>query len=287
MATNRVRALFPSRLPAVGMIHLGPLPGSPRFGGDLDLVTEQAARDVKVLLEERVDALLVENFGDAPFYPDEVPGITVAAMSCVIDRLRRGAARMVPWGVNVLRNDARAALAIATTVDADFIRVNVLSGAVVTDQGVIQGRAHEVARLRAAWRPQIAILADVAVKHARSLGPRPLGDEIADLVARAGADGILITGERTGRPPSLERLTEARAALGRPNAKTPPLWIASGMGARELAATVPMAEGWIVGTSLKRGGAVEAPVDRARLASTGAPARGLRAAAPGLSLIHI
>ncbi|MDM7915231.1 MAG: BtpA/SgcQ family protein, partial [Candidatus Eisenbacteria bacterium] len=94
----------------IGMIHLEPLPGSPRFGGSMARVVEAAARDAEVLAGEGYDGLLLENFGDAPFHPDDAPPETIAAMSWVLSELRRSVRTKAAWGVNVLRNDARAAL---------------------------------------------------------------------------------------------------------------------------------------------------------------------------------
>ena len=243
----------------VGMVHLAPLPGSPGFGGVMDAVHRAARRDAGVLVEEGFDALLVENYGDLPFYPDNVPSATIAAMSVVLEHLRRDLPG-IPLGVNVLRNDAGAALAIAAAVGAAFIRVNVHCGAAITDQGILQGRAHETLRLRAALAPGTAILADAAVKHGRGLTPGSLAEEVLDLVERGLADGVLVTGSRTGTTASLEKVREAVTAAGRV-----PVWVASGVTADNATEYLEAgARGLIVGTSIKRGGHAEAAVDRLR-----------------------
>src|SRR5437764_8017935 len=136
-----MQALFPRRPAIVGMVHLLPLPGSPRWAGSLEEVLRRAVEDARALAEGGVDGVMVENFGDTPFYPEQVPPETVAAMT----RAARAVVEAVgvPVGVNVLRNDAAAALGIAVAVGARFIRVNVHTGAMWTDQGLLQGRAHE------------------------------------------------------------------------------------------------------------------------------------------------
>src|SRR5262249_4211077 len=153
----------------VGMVHLLPLPGAPRYGGDLEAVLRRAREDAEALVAGGVDGVMVENFGDAPFYPERVPPETVAAMT----RAARAVVEVVsvPVGVNVLRNDAAAALAIAGVVGASFIRVNVHTGAMWSDQGLLQGRAHETLRQRRALGARVLILADVLVKHAVPPGP--------------------------------------------------------------------------------------------------------------------
>ena len=242
----------------VGMIHLGPLPGSPAFLGSIDQVIATACAEAQLLAEEGVDALLAENFGDAPFYPDRVPAITVAAMTRALSELAEATA--LPLGVNVLRNDGLSAIAIAAVTGAAFVRVNVLIGATATDQGILQGQAHEIVRLRAMLGPSIAIFADARVKHGRAVADRPLAEEVADLVERGGADVLLLTGSRTGEPPNLDDLAEAREAA--PEAR---LWVASGANAANLDSLVERADGVIVGTSLKRGGKTTAPLDRQRV----------------------
>ena len=243
----------------VGMVHLAPLPGSPGFGGAMEAVRRAARRDAGVLVEEGFDALLVENYGDLPFYPDNVPAGTIAAMSAVLEHLRRDLPG-IPLGVNVLRNDACAALAIAAAVGAAFIRVNVHCGAAITDQGILQGRAHETLRMRAALTPGTAILADAAVKHGHGFVSGPLAEEVLDLVERGLADGVLVTGSRTGMAASLDEVQEAVMAALRV-----PVWVASGITAANATEYLDAgARGLIVGTSIKRGGRAEAAVDRSR-----------------------
>src|SRR5690606_2253475 len=165
MPPQGIRHIWGDRRPVIiGMVHLLPLPGAPRWAGSLDEVRERALADARALEAGGVDGIIVENFGDAPFHPDAVPAETIAAMTA----LTTGVVRAVglPVGVNVLRNDAAAALAVAAAAGARFIRVNVHTGAMLTDQGWITGRAHETLRLRARIAPTVAIAADVLVKHA-------------------------------------------------------------------------------------------------------------------------
>jgi len=162
-------------------------------------------------------------------------------------------------GVNVLRNDARAALAIAAAAGLDCIRVNVLSGAALTDQGVIEGEAAEVLRMRARLAPWVRILADVRVKHARPLVARPLEEEVADLVQRARADFVVVSGAHTGAAVDAAALAAVeRAALGAP------VLVGSGASVRNIPSLLERSAGAIVGTSIKRGAHTTAPVDPGR-----------------------
>ena len=130
----------------IGMIHLSPLPGAPDYRGSMDNVLSLALSDASALINSGFDGLMVENFYDAPFFKDNIPAETIAGLARCSHALR-SAFPQVPIGVNALRNDALAALSIAEVTDCDFIRVNILCGAAVTDQGLIEGRAAELARV--------------------------------------------------------------------------------------------------------------------------------------------
>lgn len=203
----------------LGVIHLDPLPGSPRFGGDLPAVIDGASRDAEALARAGFDAVIVENFGDAPFFRGRVGVETVASMAVICDAVRR--ASSLPLGVNVLRNDGESAFAIAAATGARFIRVNVLVGARVTDQGLVEGDA---ATLLRAWMRMgaagVSIAADVDVKHGVPLGAQALSpeDEALEAVERALADAVIVTGSRTGAEADvavIERVLKGRPAHAR------------------------------------------------------------------------
>jgi len=236
------------------MVHLGPLPGSPAFAGSLDEVVDAAVGDARTLAAAGFQGIMIENFGDAPFFADAVPPVTVATMTRAAGAVAEAVA--LPIGINVLRNDALSALSIAAAVGAGFIRVNVLSGIMYTDQGPIVGKAAEVARLRSAICPNVAIMADVFVKHAVPPQGLSLATAVEELTGRGGADAVVASGPATGRPPTLEHLGEVRAAAG-----STPLFAGSGTTAATAAGFLAVADGLIVGSSTKPGGDVAAPVD--------------------------
>ncbi len=247
---------MPATLPIIiGMTHLAPLPGSPRYGGTMDDVRSAMFADARALADAGFHGVMVENFGDAPFFPGRAPAATVAAMAALLADLRREID--LPVGVNVLRNDGQSALAIAAATEAAFIRVNVLTGARLTDQGVVQGIAHDLLRDRAALRAErVAIVADVNVKHSAPLADRDLAEQVADLVERGGADGVVVSGSGTGRPADMTELRQVRSAAG-----DTPVYLGSGATADNLADYLPHLDGLIVGTAIKRNGRPAAPVD--------------------------
>lgn len=251
----------------IGMVHLVPLPGSPRWAGSMRDVLAAALADARALIEGGVDALLVENFGDAPFTPGRVEPATVAAMSVVAAEVRRALPGTL-LGLNVLKNDARAALAVAAAVGAEFIRVNVHAGAVLADQGIVQSDAYGTLRDRRLLSVNVAILADVGGKHAVPLAPVETEQAAHDLVHRGLADALVVSGAATGQATPLGEVKRVRSAV--PGV---PLLIGSGVTAETAAELLSVADGLIVGTSVKRDGDVRQPVDRARVEKLVAAAR--------------
>lgn len=244
----------------IGMCHAPPLPGSPRYSGDLSAVHERVVADARTLAAGGVDAIFLENFGDVPFFPDRVPPSAIANLAVLALRIRESTG--LPLGINVLRNDARSALAIAHAVGAAFIRVNVLSHARVTDQGVIQAVAHELLRDRAALRAEnIRILADVDVKESTPLGaPLQIEDEASDTLHRGLADGLIVSGSNTGSAADCDQLRRVKSVAGEA-----PVLVGSGVTAENVSSLMPYADGFIVGTSLKVDGRVDNPVDERRV----------------------
>lgn len=239
----------------VGMVHLKPLPGAPGFTGRIGDVVDSALADATALAEAGFPALLIENFGDVPFHADGVPAETVAAITTSVVAVTAEAG--LPVGVNVLRNDALAALGIAAVTGAEFIRVNVLTGVMYTDQGPIVGRAAEVARKKASIAPWVEIWADVLVKHSTPPSGLAIGQAASDTVERGLADALIVSGPGTGAAPEIEDAKLIRAAVP----KETRLVIGSGATLANLAVLADVADTFIVGTAVKRDGQASNPVD--------------------------
>lgn len=238
----------------IGMVHLQALPGAPRFQGSMDAIIRRAIDDAVALEQAGFDALIVENFGDIPFYKDEVPPVTVASMTVAVARLVERVS--IPVGVNVLRNDGRAALSIAAATGASFVRINVLSGVMYTDQGIIEGDAARIGRLRARIAPDVQVFADVFVKHAVP----PVGLELPrvaeDLAHRAGADALILSGSGTGTPTDLSPVETLRMVCPKV-----PLLVGSGVTVDTVATMLEVMDGVIVGTAIEADGRTANPID--------------------------
>jgi membrane complex biogenesis BtpA family protein len=242
----------------VGVVHLQPLPGSPRWAGNLEAVIDFAIADARAYQRGGVDAIIVENFGDAPFTKASVAPETLTAMTAAGRAIR--AAIKLPIGFNVLRNDARSALALCAACGGSFIRVNVHTGAMLTDQGIIEGDAYSTIRYRRSVCPNALIFADVHVKHAVPLGNWTLEDTARDTLERGFADALIISGAGTGVAADVSDVERVRRAC--PRAK---ILLGSGITVENAREFMRSADGAIVGSSLKRGGKLDNPVDPKRV----------------------
>lgn len=253
----------PSVLPPralIGMVHLPPLPGSPASEHSLQAIIQLASTDAQILEQAGFTALMMENFGDAPFRATRVDPHTVACMTVVAQAIR--AASRLPLGINVLRNDPFAALAVAGASGAAFVRINVHCGVYATDQGTIEGRADETLRYRRALGATTAIFADVHVKHARPLSTTSIAEAAEETAYRGRADALIVSGTGTGKPTDLADVRAVKAAV-----PDRPVFIGSGATPETIGNILAIADGAIIGTAIKCEGRTTAPVDPARAAA--------------------
>jgi membrane complex biogenesis BtpA family protein len=221
-------------------------------------VLDAALADAATLAQGGIDGIMVENFFDAPFFKDRVPPETVAGMARVLTAVRQEI--KLPLGVNVLRNDGISALAIAAACECQFVRINIVSWAMLADQGIIEGRAAEIARYRRMLGTDTLIFTDCLTKHAEPLTPMEMQWVALDTWERGGADALVISGKATGHPTEAADVIAARQ--GAPDA---PLLIGSGVTVDNIQDLLPLVDGVLVGTSLKVDGKVENPVEGARV----------------------
>ncbi len=252
-----IKDVFDSTRPLIACIHLMPLPGSPGYSGSMKEVFDTALSEVSIFRKYKVDGLIVENFRDIPFYPDNLPAEAIAAMTAVTREIVHDFKG--PVGVNALRNDAYAALSIAIAAEAQFIRVNVHTGAAITDQGIIEGKAYNTLRLRKNLRSKVLIFADVAVKHASPLGNRSIELETSDLSERGLADAIIVSGDLTGSEAKKEDILRVRQNTSLP------ILLGSGATPVNLDKYLPIVDGLIVGSYFKKDGKAINPVEEARV----------------------
>ncbi len=232
-------------LPVIGMLHLSPLPGSPGYRGDVDSIRAALLEDAAALVEGGVHGVMIENFGDQPYSPGPVGPEVVSHMTALAAEVTR--LYDVPLGVDVLRNDGLSAMAIAHAVGGRFIRVNVLIGARLTDQGIVGGIAHQLLRYRRFLDADIKILADIRVKHSAAISDRELAEEVEETIERGAADGLIVSGSMTGAAIDMNELRAVAAAAG-----STPVFVGSGVTPELAPSLESVASGIIVGSYVKR-----------------------------------
>jgi len=222
----------------VGVLHLEPLPSSPLYTSFED-VFEKALKDAKALAEGGVDAIIVENYGDKPFLK-EVGREVVACMAVIAWEVKKETG--LPIGINVLRNDAFSALAIAKAVNAEFIRVNQIFYSSLAPEGFLEGKAGEILRYRRFIDCKAKIYADINVKHAHHFVSL---EEYLENVERCLVDAVIVTGTATGKEVDLRELKTVRELTNLP------VFVGSGVNPTNLPKYKGLCDGVIVGTYFK------------------------------------
>ena len=261
--------LFRTPKPIIGMVHCWPMPGAPGYTGyGVETVVEHALADARALAEGGVDGLVVENMWDVPFRAGpRVAPESVAAHAVVARAV--GEAVDLPLGVNLVHNGGTALLGIAIAAGASFMRVCMFTGAGVWDAGQWdEGCAADLMRRRKELDAEhVKIFADVDKKHSVRFPGIDLATHV-EWTRYFGADALVVSGRMTGDAPDLEKVREAKARAG-----DRPLLVGSGADERNVAAFLDVADGVIVGTSLKRDGDCANPVDPERVRRFVAAAR--------------
>lgn len=266
-----LRRIFATTKPLIGMCHLLGLPGRPRHdaAGGIDRIVEAAARDLDALQNAGVDGVLFCNENDIPYQKDV--GVEVAAASAAaIGRLHHHL--RVPFGVDLLW-DPRSALAVARATGAAFVR-EVFTGVFESDMGLLAPDYGDLAGYRhQIGADGVAVFTNITPESSRSVSGRPVADR-ARGAAYAGVDALLISGPQAGVAADLDDLEEAKAAV-----PEMPVLANTGVTHDTIEKVLRVADGAIVGTSLKVDGFIWNPVDPDRARRLVAQVRAIREAA--------
>jgi membrane complex biogenesis BtpA family protein len=236
----------------IGMVHVGALPGTPAASLSMDALVEAALADAHVYRDAGFDAVLIENMHDVPYVRDPGPEIVAALvrLSCEVRSLG------LPAGVQILAGANREAVAVALAAGLDFARVEGFVYAHVADEGLIEACAGDLLRYRRRIGAEhVAIFADIKKKHSAHAITADVG--IAETARSAeffGADGVVVTGTRTGVAPDPADVRAVCEAVG------VPVLIGSGITAANLRELRPLANGFIVGSAAKTDGHWAKPV---------------------------
>lgn len=257
-SSMKLRQIFATDKPIIGMVHLRPLPGAPGYRSDegMKAIVEAALEDASRLIEGGVDGIQIENQGDWPFLPPaEIGPETVAAVTAVVARIRDR--HDLPMGINIHLNGVCQALAIAVATECRWVRAFELANAYVAPTGIIDAAGPRALRYRSSLHAdeKVMIFGDYHVKHGSHqlvADKSPL--ELARDVEASLADAIIVTGRETGAAPDRTEIAAIREAV------SIPLLIGSGLSRDTMDELLPLADGAIVGSAFKADGKLENPV---------------------------
>ncbi len=251
-----------SALPSlIGMVHLQALPGAPRHHLPLTEIIRQAVQEARILREEGMDGILIENMHDRPYQAGVAGPETVAAMTVAGAAVREASG--LPCGVQVLAGANEAALAVALAAGLQFIRAEAFVFAHVADEGLLQSCAASLLRYRRTIGAEsIRILTDIKKKHsAHAITADVSLGETARAAEFFLSDGLIVTGLRTGHEPPAAEVASVREA------SSLPVFTGSGVTAENVRQFLVAGHGVIAGSSLKQDGDWRQPVDPARVAA--------------------
>lgn len=236
----------------IGMVHCLPLPGTAGFDGDCEKILNQAVEDAITLEKAGVDAIIVENMGDTPFSALlDTPQI--AALSAATALVKK--AVKIPVGVDAAFNDCVTSLSIAKINNCDFIRVPVFVDTVEFYDGIIKPCARLCMLTRKNLDAEnIMVLADVQVKHTNMVLPQVTIEASAKAARDCGADGIIVTGSAIGVETPIDMIKKVKKVVNIP------VIAGSGVNAQNIDEQLSIADGAVIGSSLKKDGVITNPI---------------------------
>ncbi len=236
----------------IGMVHCLPLPGMPGFCGDMLKIMDQAVNDAIVLEKSGMDAIIIENMGDNPFgvVMDTEQSCALAAISAVVAQNVK-----IPIGIDAAMNDYKTSISIAKAIDGAFVRIPVFVDTVEFFGGIITPCARQAMLFRKNLQAEdIKILADIQVKHTHMVLTHVSIEDSAKAAESCGADAIIVTGTHIGVETPIEIIQRVRKVTKLP------LIAGSGVKTTNIKEQLSVADGAIVGSSLKEGGIIENPI---------------------------
>lgn len=254
---ERLEKLFGTPKPVIAMVHLPALPGSPLYeeSGGVEAVLSRARQDMAALQGAGVDALMFGNENDRP-YELRADIASTATMAYVIGRLREDIT--VPFGVDVLW-DPISTLALAAAAGAHFAR-EIFTGVYGSDMGLWEGRAAEALRYRRRLaRDDLFLLYNISAEFASPLDSRTVSERARSSVFSSLADAIVVSGAITGEPAPMDHLRDVKRAL-----PATPVLANTGVNHDNVTQVLAIADGCVVGTTLKVHGDTWGPVDAER-----------------------
>jgi len=155
-----------------------------------------------------------------------------------------------PIGMQMLEAANVTSLEIAAKADLDYIRAEGYVFAHVGGSGIVEGSGGKILRRRKELGAEhIKVFGDVKKKHCSHSLTSDL--DITDEIIQAElflVDGIVVTSKLTGVKPNKRDLIKAKKATRLP------IMIGSGMSLENIGDYLPLADGFIVGSTFRKDG---------------------------------
>ncbi|RZF48016.1 hypothetical protein LSTR_LSTR002082 [Laodelphax striatellus] len=247
---QRFKQLFPlKRCVTFGMIHVGPLPGTPNYKGSIGSLIETACLEAEIFKKCSIDAVIVENMHDIPYiHYSKITPETTAVMTRVCSAVRQSLPKSIKCGVQVLASANKEALAVAQAANLDFIRAEGFVFGHVADEGYTNACAGDLLRYRRNIEAEnILIFTDIKKKHSSHAITSDISiEETAKAAEFFLSDGVIVTGMATGHAASVKEVSDVKRSV-----KIPVL-VGSGVTTENVGSFIGKADGVIVGTHFKK-----------------------------------
>ena len=247
--------LFGIEKPVIGMIHIGALPGTPKYLGSCRAIVDAALVDLQEYLSGDIDVLMIENMHDIPYLKRTVGPEIVSTMTMLLCEIKKHTNK--PIGLQILAGANKAALACALASGADFIRAEGFVFGHIADEGYFDSDAGELLRYRKQIGGEsVKVFTDIKKKHSSHSITSDV--DIAETAKAAEyflSDGVIVTGTSTGKEPSLKEIAEVKG-----NVKIPVI-AGSGVTIDNVEQYYNSCDALIVGSYFKQDGHWESVVD--------------------------
>ena len=249
-----IESLFGVRRALIGVVHLRALPGTPAGKLDIAGITSIAVPEARQYEEAGFHGVMIENTHDRPYLKAGVGPEITAAMAVIGAEVRRAIA--LPLGVQVLAGANSSSLAVALACGASFVRVEGFVFAHVADEGLIEASAGALLRYRRAiGADHIRVFADVKKKHSAHAITADI--DIAETAKAAEfflVDGVIVSGVSTGQPAEPDEVNSVGWEVSVPTI------VGSGITTDNII-NYTRADAFIVGSSIKKDGVWNSPID--------------------------
>ena len=258
---QKFRSIFKIELPVIGMIHLQALPGCPRNVHSPSQIIEAALKEAEILKKAGIDSIMIENMHDVPYLNGDVGHEVSSLMAIIAHEIKKLTG--LPIGMQILAGANQQALAASNAANIDFIRVEGFVFAHIADEGFINAQAGELLRYqKQIAADHIAVFTDIKKKHSSHTITQDV--TLLDTAKAAQfflSDGVVVTGNHTGTPASIEDLA------GLKNGLDFPVMIGSGLTLENVSTYAPLCDAMIVGSYFKDNGHWENDLNYDRIAS--------------------